>query len=139
MIIRDYRHGDFPQIESIWKETGVYRPDRGDTSAIIERCNAQGGKFLVLEDAQTKTIVATSWLTWDGRRVLMQYFSVLPSFQGSGHGRELAIASMAFAREKEAPLKLEVHHGNIPAIQLYQSLGFKILEGYEVYKLQNEH
>ena len=47
------------------------------------------------------------------------------------------MASLAFAREKKAPLKLEVHHNNSPAIQLFKNLGFKILDGYEVYKLQN--
>ena len=138
MIIRDYRQEDFLQVENLWKETGVYRPERGDTREIIERCNSQGGKFLILEDEINNRIIGTSWLTWDGRRVLMQYFSVLPSLQGSGYGRELAMASMAFAREKEAPLKLEVHHSNNPAIQLYKNLGFKILDGYEVYKLQND-
>jgi len=137
MIIRDYRQEDFLQVENLWKETGVYRPERGDTREIILRCNSQGGKFLILEDEINNRIIGTSWLTWDGRRVLMQYFSVLPSLHGSGYGRELAMASMAFAREKEAPLKLEVHHSNNPAIQLYKNLGFKILDGYEVYKLQN--
>lgn len=139
MIIREYSPGDFPQIESLWREAGVYRHDRGDSAEVIERCNALGGKFLLMEDEQRKTIVATSWLTWDGRRVLMQYFSVLPSFQGAGFGKELARVSMAFAREKKAPLKLEVHQSNDPAIQLYLSLGFKILDGYEVYKLEIDH
>lgn len=138
MIIRDYRYEDFPQIERLWKECGIYNPERGDSPEVIDRCNIQGGKFLVMEDETSKAIIATSWLSWDGRRVLMQYFSVLPSLQGSGHGRELAEASMAFAREKGAPLKLEVHRTNSPAIQLYLSLGFKILDGYEVYKLQND-
>ena len=40
---------------------------------------------------------------------------------------------MAFTRNKGASVKLEVHHDNIPAIELYLSMGFKILEGYEVY------
>ena len=138
MIIRNYRDGDFPQIESLWKKTGVYRPERGDTPEVILRCNTQGGKFLVLEDETSNTIIATSWLTWDGRRVLMQYFAVLPSQQEKGYGQELALAAVAFARKKEAPLKLEVHHSNSQAIQLYLNLGFKILDGYEVYKLQDD-
>ena len=138
MIIRDYRNGDFPQIESLWKKTGIYRPERGDTPEVILRCNTQGGKFLVLEDETSNTIIATSWLTWDGRRVLMQYFAVLPSQQENGHGQELALAAITFARKKKAPLKLEVHHSNSPAIQLYLNLGFKILDGYEVYKFQND-
>ena len=133
MIIRDYQPGDFPQIEALWKETGVFRPERGDTPEIIHRCNSQGGKFLILEDEIDKRIIGTSWLTWDGRRVLMQYFALLPAVQGLGYGRKLAIESLAFSRNKKAPMKLEVHRENISAIQLYKNLGFKILEGYEVY------
>ena len=133
MIIRDYRPGDFPQIEALWKETGVFRPERADTPEIILRCNSQGGKFMILEDEINKRIIGTSWLTWDGRRVLMQYFALLPTLQGLGYGRKLALESMVFSRSKKAPLKLEVHRDNIPAIELYKNLGFKVLEGYEVY------
>ncbi len=133
MIIRDYRQGDFLQIEELWKDTGVYRSERGDSPEVILRCNAQGGKFLILEDETNNRIIGTSWLTWDGRRVHLQYFAVLPSHQRLGYGRKLAMESMCFARSKKAPLKLEVHRDNIPAIQLYKNLGFKILEGYEVY------
>ena len=133
MIIREYRKGDFPEVESLWKETEVFRPERGDTAETILRCNRQGGKFLILEDDENNRITGTSWLTWDGRRVHMQYFTVHPTLQGQGHGRELALASMTFARSKEAPIKLEVHRDNIPAVQLYKSMGFKVLEAYEVY------
>ena len=138
MIVRDYRPGDFPQIESLWKETGVYRPERGDTSETIERCNARGGRFLILEDEMNQRIIGTSWLTWDGRRVLMHYFTILPSMQGLGYGRKLALDSQEFAKEKGVPLKLEVHRDNIPAVQLYRNLGFKMLEGYEVYLLHHD-
>ncbi len=65
MIIRDYRQGDFLQIEDLWKETGVYRSERGDSPEVILRCNAQGGRFLVLEDETNNKIIGTSWLTWD--------------------------------------------------------------------------
>jgi ribosomal protein S18 acetylase RimI-like enzyme len=138
MIIRDYRQGDFLQIEDLWKETGVYRSERGDSPEVILRCNAQGGRFLVLEDETNNKIIATSWLTWDGRRVHLQYLAVLPSRQGLGYGRKLAKESMAFIRNKGASVKLEVHRDNIPAIELYLSMGFKILEGYEVYLVYYE-
>jgi len=138
MIIRDYRPGDFPQIEALWKETGVYRSERGDSPEVIQQCNAHGGKFLVLEDETNNTIIGTSWLTWDGRRLMIQYFAVLPSQQGLGYGRKLAIESMAYARNNRASIKLEVHHDNIPAIELYRSLGFKILEAYEVYLVYHD-
>lgn len=136
MILREYRQGDFPQIENLWKKTGVFQSERGDTAETIQRCNRQGGKFLILEDETNKKIIASSWLTWDGRRVLLQYFAVLPSMQGKGYGRSLALESIAFAKEKGSPMKLEVHRQNFPAIQLYKKMGFQILEGYEVYKIQ---
>jgi len=137
MIIRDYQDGDFPQIDMLWKKTDIYTPERGDTADIILRCNACGGKFIVMEDISTEQIVATSWLTWDGRRVLMHHFAVLPSLQGKGYGRKLAFESLAFASEKGAPLKLEVHRQNLPAVKLYQSLGFKVFEDYVIYMFRD--
>ncbi len=135
MIIRDYQSGDFSQIEALWKETDIYTSERGDTAEIIRRCNACGGRFIVMEDISTKQIVATSWLTWDGRRILMHHFAVLPSLQGKGYGRKLAVESLAFASEKGAPLKLEVNRQNLPAVKLYQSLGFDVFEDYDIYMI----
>ena len=133
MSIREYREDDYQELEQLWKETGVFKPERGDTAETIIRCNKQGGTILILEDELENRIIGSSWLTWDGRRVHMQYLAVHPSHQGNGYGRQLAKASMDFARNLEAPIKLEVHHNNILAVQLYQNMGFKVLDGYEVY------
>ena len=138
MIIREFQKGDFPQVEKLWKDTGVYRPERGDTLDTILNCNAHGGKLLILEDENEQRILGTSWLTFDGRRIHLQYFAVRPSMQGKGYGKLLADASMAFARELKVPIKLEVHRNNVQAVQLYRSMGFKILEGYEVYMVHIE-
>ena len=138
MIIRNYKSGDFPQVDALWKETGIYTVERGDTSAIIIRCNAQGGKFLVMEEELNSRIIGTSWLTWDGRRVMLHHFAILPAMQGLGFGRMLALESLAFAREKNSPMKLEVHRENIPAIQLYETLGFKLFVDYDVYMIHHD-
>ncbi|MDF1575202.1 MAG: GNAT family N-acetyltransferase [Bacteroidales bacterium] len=138
MIIRDYKPPDFPKVDALWKETGIYTAERGDTPDSILRCNAQGGRFLVLEEELNNRIFGTSWLTWDGRRVQLHHFAILPSKQGLGYGRMLALESLAFAREKNSPVKLEVHRDNIPAIRLYLSLGFKVFDDYEVYMLQHD-
>ena len=133
MLIRDYQPGDFPQIEALWKETGIYTVERGDTPESIERCKLMGGRFLVMEDPGTGDIVATSWLTVDGRRIFLHHFAVLPSCQNQGLGRMLALKSLEIAREEGYPVKLEVHAENRPAVHLYESLGFKLFEGYNVY------
>ena len=135
MLLRDYRPADFPQIESLWKETGIYTVERGDTAGIIERCNRKGGKLLVLEDPGTGTVAGTSWMTHDGRRLHLHHFAVRPTLQGKGYGRTLALASLEFARDQGCPLKLEVHSENLPAINLYKSLGFEVFENYNVYMI----
>ena len=133
MLIRDYQSGDFPQIEALWKETRIYTTERGDTPQLIDQCNAMGGRFLVMVHPGTGTLVATSWLTADGRRLFLHHFAVLPSFQNQGLGRMLALRSLEIARELGCPVKLEVHAENHPAVHLYESLGFKPFEGYNVY------
>ena len=135
MTIRDYRTADYPGVEKLWKKTGIYTLERGDTAGIIERCNDLGGRFLVMEDPGSDNIIGTSWMTFDGRRIHMHHFAIAPSFQGSGLGRELAIRSLDFAREKECPMKLEVHQKNVAAVNLYKSLGFVPFEDYDVYMI----
>lgn len=137
MTIRDYQTADYPGIEKLWKKTGIYTLERGDTADIIEKCNKMGGRFLVMEDPNSDNIIGTSWMTFDGRRLHMHHFAIEPSFQGSGLGRELAISSLDFAREKECPMKLEVHQKNVAAVNLYKSLGFVAFEDYDVYMILN--
>jgi len=138
MIIRNFQSGDFPRVIALWKETGIFKVERGDTLEMIEQCNEQGGKFLVMEEVPGGRITGTSWLTWDGRRVMMHHLAVLPSLQKRGYGRQLAEESLAFAREKRSPMKLEVNRHNLHAVRLYTHLGFKVLEEYEVYILHPE-
>jgi hypothetical protein len=135
MIIRDYRAEDFPHVEKLWKETGIYAQERGDTPEAIERCNMQGGKLLVMEDPSNEKIVGTSWLTYDGRRIHLHHFAIRPSHQRKGLGKKLARESLKVARKKSCPVKLEVHDENIPAIRLYNKLGFDPFENYHVYML----
>lgn len=135
MVIRDYRPADFPRVEMLWKKTGIYTMERGDTSEIILRCNLAGGKFLVMEDPDTGLLAGTSWMTWDGRRVFLHHFAIDPSLQGKGLGRALALKSLEFAKQKESPMKLEVHRHNTPAVNLYRDLGFRVFEDYDVYMI----
>ena len=137
MVIRDYRAGDFQQVEELWQQTGIYTIERGDTSDLIIQCTKMGGKFLVLEDPSNGSVAGTSWMSYDGRRIHLHHFAVRPSLQGKGFGRILAEASLKFAREKNYPVKLEVHSKNLPAVNLYKSLGFTAFEGYDVYMSLN--
>ena len=135
MLIRDYRPEDFPLVEALWKETGIYTTERGDTAEIINRCNQSGGKFIIIEEKPTGLVAGTSWITWDGRRLFLHHFAIRPDLQGKGLGRALALKSLEFAHEKNAPMKLEVHKSNHTAIHLYMSLGFEVFEDYDIYMI----
>ena len=135
MHIRNYTPSDYPQVEALWKETGIYTVERGDTAEIIQSCNKLGGKFLVMEDPDTGRLTGTSWLTWDGRRIFLHHFAVRPDLQGKGYGRALAKESLEYANRKNCPVKLEVHRENAPAVNLYKSLGFEVFEDYDIYMI----
>ncbi len=132
ITIRDYQPEDYPAIEDLWDLTSLGGAIRGDDKATIERSLALGGKLLVVEDDQKK-LIATSWMTYDGRRLHLHHFGVLPQYQRKGIGRLLAMRSIEFARNHGTQIKLEVHKSNIAAIELYKQLGFQYLGDYLVY------
>ena len=118
-LIRDYRQGDFGDLQTLWKATDMGQAERGDDEKVIERCNAMGGKLLVMEDPVSNEIIGSSWMTWDGRRIFLHHFGILPTYQRRGFGTMLARESMKWIREKGHQVKLEVHKQNTAAKHLY--------------------
>jgi ribosomal protein S18 acetylase RimI-like enzyme len=135
--IRDYREDDFEGIARLWELTGMGNPERGDSRQIVGETIRMGGKLLVLEDKCSGKISGTSWMTFDGRRILLHHFAVLPEFQGYGLSKILMKESLRFVRNRAVQVKLEVHSSNKKAINLYKKFGFKHLEGYNVYILRD--
>ncbi len=132
MVIRDYKPEDYPAITDLWLKTGLGGAHRGDNKQIIEKSIKMGGKLLIAE-GEDKRLLATSWMTFDGRRIHLHHFGVLPAFQGRGIGRKLTMESIKFAKNKGFQIKLEVHKTNTEAIKLYTQLGFSYLDDYLVY------
>lgn len=136
IIIRDYQPSDYSSITDLWLKTGLGGPHRGDNQRIIENSIKMGGKFLVAENTDGR-LLATSWMTFDGRRIHWHHFGVLPTYQNRGIGNKLAIESLKFARKKGFQMKLEVHKTNKSAIDLYTNLGFSYLGDYIIYIVRN--
>jgi ribosomal protein S18 acetylase RimI-like enzyme len=136
-IIRDFIKEDYDQVLILWKETGLGGKERGDDLEVIQRCNDHGGKMFVLTQKDSGKILGTSWMTFDGRRMLLHHFSIKPEFQHKGLGKFLAEESIKYLRKKGFQIKLEVHKSNQKAISLYKKLGFQILGDYEVYIIRN--
>ena len=137
LLIRDYQDGDYPEIANLWQVTDMDNPVRGDNRETIERTLKLGGKLLVLESVSGKKIIGTSWMTYDGRRIMLHHFGILPEYQGKGLSKLLLKESFKFCKEVGAQVKLEAHAQNIKAVSLYTKFGFKHLAGYNVYIIRD--
>ena len=136
-IVRDFRDDDFKSVASIWELTGLGSPLRGDTIDTIRESIEIGGKLLILEENDPGKICGTSWMTFDGRRIHLHHFAILPEYQGQGLSHMLLQESLKFVRKKGCQVKLEVHKSNTKAIELYKKYGFEYLGDYEVYIIRN--
>ena len=136
-LIRDYKKGDFMSLQNLWELTDMGQSERGDNEEVIERCNAMGGKLLIMEIQDTKEIIGSSWMTWDGRRISLHHFGIMPTYQNRGFGTMLAEKSVEWIREKGQQVKLEVHKQNLPAKRLYENLGFISFEDYDIYMIRD--
>jgi ribosomal protein S18 acetylase RimI-like enzyme len=138
MTIRQYHKGDFNAIMNLWCATGMGSPARGDDEATVERSIEMGGLMLVMCNGDAAgSIIGTSWMTFDGRRLHLHHFGIAPAFQGQGHARELLRESLRFVKEKRCQVKLEVHRSNIAAIELYKKAGFEFLGDYDIYIIRD--
>jgi len=136
-LIRSYRETDYEEIIKFWDETELGRPERGDDKAAIEETIRLGGSLLVMEEKTTGKVTGTSWLTYDGRRVFLHHFGILPAFQGRGLASDLLRESLAFVRRNGHQVKLEVHSSNYKAVSLYKKFGFEPLGDYNVYIIRD--
>lgn len=136
-FIRDYQPGDFEGIDRLWAETDMGNANRGDNEKIIDDTIKIGGRLLVMEERETGKICGTSWMTFDGRRILLHHFGILPEFQGKGLASVMLCESLKHVKEKGYQVKLEVHKSNIKAIGLYKKHGFEYLGDYDVYIIRD--
>jgi [ribosomal protein S18]-alanine N-acetyltransferase len=137
LMIRDYQEDDFPEIVNLWHLTGLGNPERGDNIDTIRRTLELGGKFLVIAAKHQKLIYGTSWMTYDGRRIMLHHFGIIPEFQGKGLANILLRESLQYVKNKGCQVKLEVHSNNLKAINLYRKQGFAYLDGYKVYIIRD--
>lgn len=134
---RDYTREDYNAVQNIWLQTGMGGAERGDDADTIDESLKLGGRMILLTDERTGEIIGSSWMTFDGRRIHLHHFGILPYFQGKGLSKLLLQASLKHVKEKGCQVKLEVHNTNIKAINLYSKNGFNYLGDYDVYIIRD--
>ncbi len=135
--IREYHESDYDELVRFWDLTSLGNLERGDDKKTIEESISIGGCLLVMEEKNTGRISGTSWMTYDGRRVLLHHFGILPAHQGKGLSKALLRESLQYVKKKGRQVKLEVHSSNFKAINLYKKFGFKHLGDYNVYIIRD--
>ena len=120
----------YAEIISIWDKTGISNPERADSFDSIQRTLEHGGILLLAY--MEAILVGTIWLTNDYRRLYIHHMAVLPEFQKQGIGRSLLQEAIQIADKQGLQAKLEVYSDNAAALNLYRSMGFKVLDGYLV-------
>jgi Acetyltransferases len=136
-IIREYHENDYNELINFWDVTDMGNPERGDSIETIKRTIDIGGCLLILEAKADGRICGSSWMTVDGRRILLHHFGVLPEYQGRGLSKFLLKESLQFVKKKGHQVKLEVHSKNFKAISLYKQFGFVHLGEYNVYIIRD--
>jgi [ribosomal protein S18]-alanine N-acetyltransferase len=136
-LIREYQDGDFNGISNLWSETNMGNQRRGDDEKTIAESIRIGGCMLVMIEKNIGSVCGTSWMTYDGRRIHLHHFGILPEYQGKNLSKLLLNESLKFVKRKGCQVKLEVHKSNLIAIDLYKKSGFEFLGDYDVYIIRD--
>ena len=70
-----------------------------------------------------------------GDSVYIGGIQILPEYRGRGIGTQIIESLIIEAEEKMVPITLEVRHNNIDAFNLYERLGFQVVEEDEIQKV----
>ncbi len=137
MLIREYTDGDWPAVWTIFQEvvgardTYVYDPEWSSDEARKVWVEPPPGQTVVASDGSE--ILGTAKMgpnrPGPGSHVATASFMVADSARGHGVGRALGEYAVAWAREHGyAAMQFNaVVETNLPAVRLWQALGFEII------------
>lgn len=129
--IIEYLPDYYDQVNSLWVASDMGGIQRGDNNLVIMNTLDSGGHLpLILNKADE--VIGTAWLTNDRRRTFIHHFCIREDYRRKGFGKKLLEHSLKLAQADGYQVKLEVHVDNVAAIKLYESYGFKHLDGYMV-------
>jgi len=133
--IRNYRNGDYPEIEAFWKPLGLGGSQRGDDAHVVERTLKNEGAFFLMH--HNEKLIGTAWITNDLRRLYLHHMGIHIAYQNRGLGMQLLKHCLKWAKKTGLQIKLEVLPTNKSAVHLYAKAGFKRLGDYDVHIIRD--
>jgi len=122
--MRPMRWWDVEQVAAV--EAEVFAESRWRAEQFWSELAQPTRRYLVVEEVDQGMILAYGGIFILGADSDVQTIAVTPRAQRRGIGRTLMEHLMDCAREEEArSMMLEVRSDNLPAIDLYQRLGFE--------------
>ena len=80
-------------------------------------------------------LIGKAHLLQNSDSIQLSDIAILPSFQGRGLGQTLVAHCIHYIHSTHAlPIVLDVHSSNLGALHIYQKLGFKIMNTWELWK-----
>jgi len=123
--IRPFRAGDEPAVLDLWQACGLIVSHNDPRKDIRRKLQINPEWFLVGEgDGQ---LIATCMAGYEGHRGWINYLAVAPGQQRRGHARQMMQEAEQLLRTAGCPkINLQIRSTNLPVIEFYRSLGFKI-------------
>ena len=123
MDTRLFKIEDTEAVVAIWQKCGLTRSWNNPYLDIQRKVSFQPQLFFVGElDGQ---VMATAMFGYDGHRGWLNYFAVLPEYQGKGYGRQFLEFGETELKKLGCPkLNFQIRMENTGATQFYEAHGY---------------
>lgn len=124
--IRYYKNKDFPQLEQLLKDTGIYYQALDKKNILKKKIDYDPESIIVAED--NKKICGTVFIIYDPWAPFIFHLGVHPDYQRKGLGSKLMEKAEGILKERGTIIPtLFVEEENQEVVDFYKKRGWKVL------------
>ena len=135
MQIRNYADADFPQLEQLLKDAGIYYGPLDKRDILRKKIEHDPESIIVAED--NGKIIGTVFIIYDPWNSFVYHLGVHPDYRGQGLGNKLMDSAEGIfkTRGMNRPT-LFIEEENQKAVEFYKKRGWFVL--YKVFCMEKE-